>query len=274
MDDATATPQPTKHPQPPPIQQPMGGITPFPSVVPDEAYDDLKAQALRESGSDEVRTVTVDGIEHEFVLRRPTKAEWDAYFDGAMDPSRAMQANRDLAGRCTLFPSRIAHLGSMQRDESLMPALPMRLCDLLETWVGFAAPRETVLTAAVDATVLASYGLTVTDAATLLAKYPAKGQVRLLGYRTTPKDWAADDANEVVVVVKSPDKGVYEGFIATYGGVKKAAAAYDFAIACVVMPEATLLPALLSAYPGVATKLADTLVVMGGAGARTSAKKR
>ena len=110
--------------------------------------------------------------------------------------------------------------------------------------------------------------------ATLLAKYPAKGQVRLLGYRTTPKDWAADDANEVVVVVKSPDKGVYEGFIATYGGVKKAAAAYDFAIACVVMPEATLLPALLSAYPGVATKLADTLVVMGGAGARTSAKKR
>ena len=94
---------PVQHSQPPLIANPLEPEveTDLPSEVPEDVIDGLKAIAQRQSGTAELREVSVVGIDHPYLLRKPTREEWDAYFDGANEAATGLMATRQLAGKCS-----------------------------------------------------------------------------------------------------------------------------------------------------------------------------
>lgn len=269
-------PGPTRHPQPPtlgPAPDMLPVSEPLPDEVPAALLPALKAQAARESGGcNDVRIATVDGIDHEFALRRPTKAEWDVYLDAAFQPPLAMDASREIVADCCMWPD--ASTMRMIADERTLPALPMRLCDHLETWVGYSAPREIAIDAKTSPATLAAAGLDPDVVAALLAQYPGKGQLRACVFTLTPKEWADEDQRTAVVILKRPTKGDYQSFVLGYQTTAKAAASSDAAMACCVYPVTTeARRKLFAEAPGIPAKLADVIATMGGAVVRSTAKK-
>lgn len=240
-----------------------------PNEVPADRIPELKARAAAESGSGDIRSATVDGISHDYVLRKPTPAEWRAYYDACFQPGMALQASRNLVQACLLWPAR----AKLTADEKRLPAVAMRLCDELELWCGYIKPRELPIDKATTAEAIGAFGLDASAVAGLLEQYQGK-KLKALAFRTTPLDWSEEDQEQVVVVVRTPDKGVYEGFTRDFGTTEKAAAAHAAALSCIVLPSATeTVRDVLARAPGLASKLADTIAILGGATAKTTAKK-
>lgn len=270
-----ADPGPIQHPPPPTFGPPHEAfaVEDVPEQVPETLLPALKAQAARESGGcDEVRIINVAGIDHDFVLRRPSKREWDIYLDAAFQPAMAIHASRELAANCCVWPP--VSTMKMIADERRLPALPMRLCDELELWCGYSAPREFVIDANTQPSTLHAAGIDPSVVAALVAQYPHKGQLRACTFTLTPTHWGEEDKATATVIVKRPEKGVYESFVLGFQGTGKAAASHEAALACCVYPASPeALRRLFADVPGIPVKLADVIATLGGATVRTTAKK-
>ncbi len=256
----------THHPDPPALGGPTPTkLHPIATEPADDEVPELRRRAAAMTDGDEsLRDVSVEGIDHVYVCRRPTRAEFDTYWNDAQVKETGMQASRNLARLCVLWPNRTR----LRLEEETFPALTVRLCDALETWAGFDKPAEVELKAGAE-------DLTANEV-DLLKRYHHPGQLRRVSFRVTPTDWDTAEQEVIDLVVKRPEAGVYESFIRGYNsGTNKAGASYDAALSSIVQPVSTEEKrALLDKYPGIHCKLGDVMVLMGGAGKRVTAKKR
>lgn len=248
----------------------------IPAEVPEDDVPALKARALRASGTDEIRDVVVQDIGHPFVLRRPTRAEFMEYLNKAFDAKQSSDGEWNLVLACTIWPNQTA----LRAARSELPALPKRLVDKLDEWCGGATANviSIELTRATTEDQLSDpYGLTMDDVVPLMQRYPSKNgkraALRVVGCRTSPE--GQEDADVETVVVKSPSLHQYNTLVSGFRAGDKAEAFYDAAMSCIVWPEAEAdRREIVDRAPGLPYVLFPVLSEMGGAGARTTAKKR
>lgn len=239
----------------------------IPPEVPEELVAGLKSLATKTGVSDELKAVHIDGIGHDFVLRRPTRREWQEYLDKAHDAQQSIDGNANLAALCCLWPSRRA----LAAARDVLPALPIQICNWIETMCGAKNLNEVPLDPSTDEDALQAIGLAAGDVEPLLRTYHHPGQLKAVTIRVSGDD---EEVETVTVVVKRPDKATYENLVRGYRTSDKAIACYNAAMVCIVSPSADAdKRALLEARPGIPHGLFPTMISMGGGVARSTAKK-
>ena len=239
-----------------------------PSDVPDELVPSLKSLASSRGVSDEIKAVTVDGVGHPFVLRRATRREWQEYVDKAHDPQQSIDGNANLAALCCLWPSRRA----LAADREGTPALPIQLCNWIETMCGAKNLDEVPLDADTSEDVLEALGLVEADVQELLRVYHQPKQLSAVTIRVSGD--GEEPVESLTVILKKPDKATYEALVRGYRTSDKAIACYNAALSCIVYPSVDAEKRkLLEDRPGIPHGLFATMISMGGGIARSTAKK-
>lgn len=241
--------------------------------VPEDLVGALKAKAAKIGVSDVLRRIRVEGIAHEFIMRKPTRAEWHEYLNAAMVASQSSAGEWNLVIQCGLWPG----LAAIKAAAATQPSVIKKVVDAIERWVGGeqgqAEKIEYTLTADTTDDALAEVGLTRDDVEPLLARYPGRNQIKVVGVFVSPADTDESEADIATVVVRSPPKPVYDKFILGYRSGDKAAACYDMAMSCIVWPEAEQdRRSLIRDQPGLPWTLFATLGPMGGTGSKVTAK--
>lgn len=252
----------------------MPHVGEVPPLVPDDEIAGLKARAAHAGASDELRRVSVDGVSHEFIVRKPTRAEWNEYFDWACVPAKSAAGCWNLIVQCAMWPSHSA----VSRAASECPGMIRVIVDEIERWcageISQAERVEIDLAQDVSDERLAEVGLTHDDVNPLLVRYPAAKQLRVVSLHTSPERCEEVDEEAVTVIVKRPTRPVYENLLRDWQSANKAAACYDAALACMVWPEAEAdRRDVLNDNPGLPWALFSVIMAMGGAGAKTHTGK-
>jgi hypothetical protein len=247
----------------------IGQIEVVPPDVPEDVIPQLKQRAAALGVSDELRAVRVDGIEHDFVLRRPTRKEWQDYVVKQHDDAQSVDGQVNLALLCTMWPSRKAVTAA--RD--LLPALPIRLCNWIELMSGgkVGTITETPIDTTTEEDVLAGLAVPTDVLASLLSRFTLRNQIRVIAIRVSGDD---DPIEEITIVVKRPDKATYDNLLRGWRAGDKAVACYNAAMSCVVYPQSDVdKRALFEERPGIPYRLFATMIEMGGGIGRETAKK-
>lgn len=251
-----------------------------PNAVPDDVADEdvdrvpldevpgLKVRAAAAKVGDELRRIVVDGVSHEIIVRRPTRREFQEYFDASADPARAADGCWNLVVQCALWPA----VDRIRLSRDALPALPSKVVGELETWVGATVASEVVLSAALTDEVLDGLFMSRAELAQLLQQYPHRGQLRHVNFRVSPE---GDDEETAGVIVKRPTRPVYDALMrALKGSDSKATALYDTALSCIVVPESEgERRDLLDVRPGIPGGVFKAIVDMGGSTSKATAKK-
>ncbi len=241
--------------------------------VPEELVPGLKARAVADGVSDDLLRVNVEGVDHEFILRKPTRAEWHEYIDKAHIATQSATGNWNLAVQCCLWPNQTA----LRIARDTMPGLASKICDLIEVWIGGEITRriEVILSSKTDDTVLADIGISRAELEPLLARYRSKGQLRAIIVRVSPDDVPADEVETVSIVLKQPDATTFNalraGFQVPDG---RGMTCYTAAMTSTVWPESEEdRRELFNEYPGLPWCTWSLIFDMGGGLARATAKK-
>lgn len=242
--------------------------------VPEQDVPGLKAMAAKRGVGDELRRVTIDGVSHEVIVRKPTLAEWNEYINAALVPDQSSSGEWSLMVQCALWPS-LARVKASSADK---PAMVKQIVDVIERWVGGdQSQRERVkieLSSATTEDELREIGLTLEEVQRLLTRYSGKKQLVALSLTTSPPDTEDAERDIVTVVVKRPPQAIYQKLVTGWRSADKAQAVYDAALSCIVNPEEeSERRALLKTSPGLPWSLFPILMQMGGAGDRVRAGK-
>lgn len=252
----------------------MSHVGEVPPLVPEDEIAGLKARAAHAGASDELRRVSVDGVSHEFIVRKPTRAEWNEYFDWACVPAKSQSGAWNLIVRCTMWPSQSA----VTRAASECPGMVRVIAEEIERWCGGEILQvervEIDLAQDVSDERLAEVGLTRDDVAPLLVRHSGVKQLKAVSLHTSPERCEEGDEEIVTIIVKKPTRAVYDNLIRDWQTANKAVACYDAALACMVWPESEAdRRDVINDNPGLPWALYSVITSMGGAGAKAHTGK-
>lgn len=243
-------------------------------TVPDDLVPSLKALAEKRGVDSELRRVTIAGVSHEVIVRKPTQAEWMEHLNGVLEAHSSAAAEHNLVWICALWPT----LTRVKESVADKPAMVKQIVDVIERWVGGdqSQPERVAIELSQNTTedALAEIGLTIDEVRRLLVRYSGRKQLTAVSIHTSPPDTDDEHADVLTVVVRRPPKPVYDALVRGWRGGNKAQSLYDAALTCIVSPEEeSERRSLLKSNPGLPWALFSTMMSMGGAGDRVAAKK-
>lgn len=249
----------------------------LPETCSEDEIPVLKARANKACGCDELRVIRVEGIEHDFIVRRPTRSEWDDYLNKATNASQAVDGEWNLCVECVVWPN----LARMRHDRADLPAFPKRVCDALERFSGGVKSGRVVLVidgSTTDEALSDPLGLTRADIEPLLRRFPRKpgkpATLRAVGVRTSIDAEDESDAEYETVIIKNLTAFQYDKLHTGFKSDDKSSALYDAAMSCIVWPSDEREKVdLLKATPGLPLAMFDVMNDACGASAKVVQKK-
>jgi hypothetical protein len=228
-------------------------------IPSEEEFTQLAAKALAQSGSAALNVLEIEDADICVVVRTPTRVEWNAYLDAAIQADSTADARWNGVCRWALWPSR----ADIQTARASMADLPAKICDGAEELAGRAKVHKLELARDTSADDLAEFGISSDVAGELLARYPHRGQLRVV------------KTDEFVGVLKRPTSTTYEA-LKNISRVKDgySEASYNAVVDCMAWPEETALRATFDRLPALAFVLAPHVLEMGGSGAAVKKRRR